>query len=230
VHHDAEYTRRHPDRAEGDYVEVRVTDVGTGMSPEVLSKIFEPFFTTKSVGRGTGLGLSVVHGIVTQNAGTIDVESRSGMGTTFRIAFPAVYEGASASARGPANARPLGTERLLLVEDDDSVRRIAARALRSANYHVLVANDGVEALQLLAGLGAPIDALITDVVMPRMGGAELADGVRAICPEARILFTSGYTNDALSRSGINHESVAFLQKPYAVEDLLEATRRLLDAG
>ena len=229
VRHDAEYARRHPERAEGDFVEVRVTDVGTGMAPEVLSKIFEPFFTTKSVGRGTGLGLSVVHGIVSQNAGTIDVESRIGVGTTFRVAFPAIYEGASASARGSANARTVGTERVLLVEDDDSVRRIAARALRSANYHVLVATDGVEALQLLAGLGAPIDALITDVVMPRMGGAELADGVRAICPEARILFTSGYTNDALSRSGINEESVAFLQKPYAVEDLLEATRRLLDA-
>ncbi|MCC6930918.1 MAG: PAS domain S-box protein [Gemmatimonadaceae bacterium] len=230
VRHDAEHVRHHPGRLEGDYVELRVSDVGTGMSPEIVSKIFEPFFTTKAVGRGTGLGLSVVHGIVTQNDGTIDVESTPGVGTTFRVAFPAVYEGTLERTRGPANMRAVGTERLLLVEDDDSVRRIAARALRSANYHVLVANDGVEALQLLAGLAAPIDALITDVVMPRMGGAELADGVRAICPQARILFTSGYTNDALSRSGITEESVAFLQKPYAVDDLLEATRRLLDGG
>lgn len=228
VSHDAEYAKRHAGSAEGEFVQLRVTDVGMGMSPEVLSRIFEPFFTTKSAGRGTGLGLSVVHGIVTQNGGTIDVESREGVGTTFRIAFPAVFEPVGSGERTAPRRGARGVERILLVEDDESVRRIAARALRDANYHVLLAADGVEALQLLADDAVGIDAIITDVVMPRMGGSELAEGVRAIFPNARILFTSGYTNDALSRNGIVEADVSFLQKPYAVDDLLAATRRLLD--
>lgn len=228
VAHDADYARRHPGTAHGEFVQLRVTDVGTGMSPEIVSRIFEPFFTTKAIGRGTGLGLSVVHGIVAQNGGTIDVESREGVGTTFRIAFPAVFEPVSGSERTAPRKGSRGSERILLVEDDESVRRIAARALRGANYQVLLAGDGVEALQLLADDPAGIDAIITDVVMPRMGGSELAEGVRAIFPNARILFTSGYTNDALSRSGIVEADVSFLQKPYAVDDLLDATRRLLD--
>jgi two-component system, cell cycle sensor histidine kinase and response regulator CckA len=228
VPHDAGYVRRHPDTPEGPFVELRVTDIGTGIAADVLPHIFEPFFTTKASGRGTGLGLSVVHGIVTQNGGTIDVESHVGVGTTFRIAFPAVFEGTSPGERGHPAGASRGGERILLVEDDESVRRVAARALRKANYDVLLANDGIEALQLIADDTLGISAIITDVVMPRMGGSDLAEGVRAIRPEARILFTSGYTSDALSRNGFVESGVSFLQKPYAVEELLVATRRLLD--
>jgi CheY-like chemotaxis protein len=212
------------------HIDLSVADDGPGIPPDIRERIFEPFFTTKASGRGTGLGLSVVHGIVTQNGGTIDVESRVGVGTTFRIAFPAVYEGTSPGERTTAGAGARGGERILLVEDDEAVRRVAARALRKANYDVLLASDGIEALQLISDDTLGVSAIITDVVMPRMGGGDLAEGVRAIFPEARILFTSGYTNDALSRNGFVESGVSFLQKPYAVEDLLVATRRLLDRG
>jgi two-component system, cell cycle sensor histidine kinase and response regulator CckA len=230
VTHDADYVRRHPDTPPGHFVQLRVSDAGTGMPAELLPRIFEPFFTTKASGRGTGLGLSVVHGIVTQNGGTIDVESRVGVGTTFRIGFPAVFEGTSPGERTTEGAGARGGERILLVEDDEAVRRVAARALRRANYDVLLASDGIEALQLISDDTLGVSAIITDVVMPRMGGGDLAEGVRAIFPEARILFTSGYTNDALSRNGFVESGVSFLQKPYAVEELLVATRRLLDRG
>lgn len=228
VTHDARYARHHPGAPDGAFVELLVSDVGTGMTPEVQARIFEPFFTTKSAGRGTGLGLSVVHGIVTQNGGTIDVESTPGRGTTFRIAFPAVYEDASPGERPDRAHVARGGERILLVEDDESVRRIAERALRRANYDVLVATDGVEALQIMADDTLGVSAIITDVVMPRMSGSDLAEGLRAMLPGARILFTSGYTNDALIRNGFVESGVTFLPKPYKVDELLAATRRLLD--
>jgi PAS domain S-box-containing protein len=228
VLHDAEYVRRHPHSTAGPFVELSVADTGTGIAPQVLAHLFEPFFTTKEVGRGTGLGLAVVHGIVTQNGGTIDVESREGVGTTFRIAFPAVQTRPADTESAPPLAHPSRHERILLVEDDDGVRRLALRALQSANYEVLSAADGVEALELLAKHGGTIDALVSDVVMPNMSGSDLAHGVKSICPSARILLTSGYTNDALSRNGVDQHELHFLQKPYSVASLLRAVRELFD--
>jgi CheY-like chemotaxis protein len=213
------------------YVTLRMTDTGVGMGPEVQARLFEPFFTTKSVGKGTGLGLSVVHGIVSQSGGLVDVESTPGAGTTFTLYFPKseAAGGESAVEMGPVRVRHRGTEELLVVEDEEPVRRLAVRTLRAAGYQVREAADGLKALELLNQPGQPpIDLLVTDLVMPNLSGRELAEEMAQRQPGIRVLYTSGYTDDAIVRHGILQAEVSFMSKPYVPLTLLRRVREVLD--
>jgi len=218
------------DLALAPYAKLRVTDTGTGMTPEVRERIFEPFFTTKPVGQGTGLGLSTVYGIVQQCSGRIECLTELGRGTTFNIYLPLTEtEEAPRPDRTDFGLRFGGRETILLVEDESEVRGLAARALRDFGYTVLCAPDGVEALELLGGREANVDLLVTDVVMPRMDGRELAQKVRLAYPGTKLLFVSGY--DGLSAAG-SAEALAgqaVLQKPFTAHRLAKRVRDVLDA-
>ena len=214
----------------GRYVEVSVSDTGAGMAPDVLSRIFEPFFTTKDAGHGTGLGLAVVYGIVTRSGGGIHVHSEVNTGTTFTMYVPAAntsVESAPAPVRSSAG-RLGGSETILIVEDEHSLRRMAVRILERQGYTVLQAGSGVEALTLLQRHGDAVDLVVTDVVMPGMDGRELTERIKERHPSVGILFTSGYTEDAVVRRGVETASLAFLQKPYAPVELTAKVRAVLD--
>ena len=213
----------------GPHVMVVVTDTGVGMSPDVMARIFEPFFTTKGVGNGTGLGLAMVFGIVRQSGGTIDVESEPGQGATFRIYLPTVADGVTRA--GDAELVSLrGSETLLLVEDDTGVRDLAVANLRAQGYSVLTAVDGRAAIDVVVAHAGPIHLLVTDVVMPRMSGPELATELQSAAPGLRVLFVSGYTDDDVVRQGVLQSEVAFLQKPYTPHILVAKVRAVLDDG
>jgi nitrogen-specific signal transduction histidine kinase/ActR/RegA family two-component response regulator len=225
---DSHSTQGRPDVTAGDYVVLAVTDTGHGMDAATAGRIFEPFYTTKERGAGTGLGLSTVYGIVKQSGGHIDVESERGIGTTFRLYFPQVAEEAEALSPKPPDDRPLmGSETVLLVEDEEAVRRLEREMLETYGYTVLVAGDGAEGLKLAQNHPHPIQLLLTDILMPKMGGVELAERLSKARPELKVLYTSGY-ND----SGGNLTSVAgarYLQKPYTMEELARTLRDLLDS-
>jgi len=214
----------------GGYVMLTITDTGIGMTPEVKARAFEPFFSTKGVGQGTGLGLATCYGIIKQSEGHISVYSEPARGTTFRIYLPQV-EQSTKTARLPAPAPnlPQGTETILLAEDDPSLLEMAANLLRRLGYTVLTAIDGVEALTLKnqRNIGH-IDLLLTDVVMPHMSGRELSDRIRAIYPHTKILFTSAYTESAITHQGILKEGVALLQKPFTPSALANKVREVLN--
>ncbi len=220
-----------PDIAPGHYVVLTVTDNGTGMSAETRQHIFEPFFTTKGES-GTGLGLSTVYGIVRQRQGGIDVWSRPGEGCRFRIYLPVAEPGPVpepvlpvAMATAPA---PSGERRILVVEDQDEVRGFATEVLRSSGYHVLEASSGAEASRHFGDDAAPLDLLVTDVVLRGMNGRELAERFTRAYPSASVLFTSGYPDDVTARNGVPRGSVAFLPKPYSPEALLARVGELLN--
>jgi PAS domain S-box-containing protein len=205
-----------------------VSDTGVGMPADVMARAFEPFFTSKSVGKGTGLGLAVVHGIVEQSGGRIDVESELGRGTTFSVYLPAsnlARPWAGDSAVLPARN---GHESILLVEDEATLRQLAARALRARGFKVLLAADGAEALRILEIHRKPIDLLVTDVVMPNMDGRELADRLRARMPDLKVLFLSGYMDDALLRRGVFEANETLLQKPFTPHSLAQRVCEVLD--
>lgn len=209
------------------WVALSVTDSGIGMSAETLAHAFEPFFTTKERGRGTGLGLSTCHGIVTHAGGRISISSVVGKGTTVRALFPRVaVSGATLSSSSPAT-EPHGTERILLVEDDLAVRKVTARMLGARGYRVLEAHDATAALHQLH-LVRPIDLLITDVVLPGVSGRELADIVRSTWPEIKVLFVTGYTDDVVLKGKLMSDNVALLQKPFTAEALGRRVREVLD--
>jgi two-component system, cell cycle sensor histidine kinase and response regulator CckA len=212
----------------GPYVLLSIADSGTGMSPEVKARMFEPFFTTKGVGKGTGLGLAVVYGIIKQSGGLIEVDSQPNVGTTFKFYLPATNEPASLPERPPAVKSLRGSETILLAEDDPHLRTLSALALQDFGYRLLQAADGQDALRLLQDHPEPIDLLATDIVMPHLGGRELADILRARFPKMKILFMSGYTNDAVVRHGIEYADFAFLQKPYTPNVLRLKIRQVLD--
>jgi two-component system, cell cycle sensor histidine kinase and response regulator CckA len=212
----------------GPYAVLEVSDTGSGMPDEVRRRVFEPFFTTKEAGRGTGLGLSVVHGIVLQSEGHIDLESTLGHGTTFRIFLPHIQERA-AGFEPPSlltNAAP-GTGTVLVVEDEAALRALSSRILRQSGYVVLEAGDGEQALRIAAEHPGTIDLLVTDVVMPVMGGRNLAERLCDLRPGIKVLYVSGYTDDAIVRHGVAQDQVAFLQKPFTPQALSEQTRQLL---
>jgi two-component system cell cycle sensor histidine kinase/response regulator CckA len=211
----------------GRYAMLAVTDTGCGMSPEVQSRVFEPFFTTKPAGQGTGMGLAVTHGIVQQAGGLIDLQSTPGVGTTFAIYLPCVTDDACAAAPARAAIVRRGDETVLLVEDADDVRRSTARVLEAQGYQVLQASRGVDGLALLER-HAGVKLLITDVVMPAMDGRQLAEAAARIAPALRVLYTSGYTDDAVVRHGVERNQVAFLQKPFPADALVRKVREVLD--
>ena len=228
-----EYVARRPGVAirPGRYVVLAVSDTGHGMDPVTLSHAFEPFFTTKGVGHGTGLGLSTVYGIVKQSEGYVWAYSEPGRGSTFKIYLPAVEREAAASDQpaGPA-ATPGRGEAVLVVEDDDGVRWMTRRVLADAGFRVLEARDGRSALELLAGDGAGIRLVLTDVVMPGMGGRELAERIAALWPDLPVLFTSGYTDGEIVRRGLLEPGAAFVQKPFGPDAIVRIVREGLDSA
>jgi PAS domain S-box-containing protein len=212
----------------GPHVRVTVSDTGSGMGPDVLAHLFEPFYTTKPVGKGTGLGLATVYGIVKQSGGYIWVESTPGEGTSFMIHFPRVSPEAGTVVAAATNARAVsGTETILLVEDQREVRGVVRQALQRHGYHVLEAVDGDAALALLRAGAGPIHLLLTDVVMPHMSGRELVDKITQHDRSIRVLYTSGYTDDAIVRHGALDPGIAFIQKPFTPEQLLTRVRDVL---
>jgi CheY-like chemotaxis protein len=216
----------------GRYTAIIVTDTGTGMDEEVKSHLFEPFFTTKGRDKGTGLGLATCHGIIKQSGGYIHVYTEPGHGTAFKIYLP-VVEGNAEDVRRTTEAAAIhtGSETVLLVEDEDPVREFAVRSLRDAGYAVLEARNGTDALRLLQEQGSrKIDIMVTDVIMPQMGGKELADRLCQLRPATRILFVSGYTGDALDNSGVLQTGAAFLEKPFSAARLTQKIREVLANG
>ncbi len=216
--------------APGAYLRIVVSDTGEGMPAEIRGRVFEPFFTTKGIGRGTGLGLSVVHGIVKQSGGHIDIYSEEGVGTTFKIYLPSIATVSTPSLVPETTGGPTRSGTILLVEDDAGVRRAARRMLEAEGYVVVLASDGRHALDVYDQLGSPVDLLLTDVVMPEMGGMPLAQALVARQPGLPVLFTSGYTDDAIVRHGILEPSSSFLQKPYSRGALLAKVNEMLRPG
>jgi two-component system, cell cycle sensor histidine kinase and response regulator CckA len=224
---DEAYARRHSDSAPGNYVLLTIADTGIGMSAEVQSHLFEPFFTTKELGKGTGLGLAMVYGAVSQNNGRIEVYSEPGQGTSFKIYLPAAQPQTIVPKSAPAQALPRGTQTIILVEDDVSVRTLAMRLLDEQGYRVLAFGDGPAALRMVATLSEPVDLLVTDVILPQMNGRVLAEQIRLLCPQIRVLFTSGYTANVIVNQGILQEGVEFLAKPYSITTLAQRVREVL---
>ena len=214
----------------GSYVLLSVTDTGCGMSEEVRAHLFEPFFTTKGVGKGTGLGLATAFGIIKQAGGYIRVETSVGHGATFTILLPALLEGLAVGSTGARFDAPLGTETVLLVEDQRDVMRLARLALERHGYTVLTAQSGASAVELSDSYAGTIHLLVTDVVMPDLGGRYVADVLRRSRPEIKILFMSGYTNDAVVRHGVSNQVHDFLQKPFTPSILARKVRVVLDAA
>jgi signal transduction histidine kinase len=214
----------------GEYVMLSVSDTGTGMTDEVKKHLFDAFFTTKSPGKGTGLGLATCQTIVQQSGGHIDVYSEVGSGTSFKIYFPCVAQALNAAVKAvPAGPVPRGTETLLVVEDEPSVRHLACGVLKALGYEVLSATNGQDGLQVAREhKGAPIRLVITDVIMPLMNGKVMAEWLKTTYPDLKILFTSGYTDDAIAHHGVLEAGVEFLNKPYAPATLARKVRALLD--
>ncbi|MBS1795085.1 MAG: PAS domain S-box protein [Acidobacteria bacterium] len=223
------YANHHINVKPGDYVMLAVSDTGIGMDEETRQQIFEPFFTTKEMGKGTGLGLSTVYGIVKQSGGNIWVYSEPGKGTTFKIYLPRVAAPPkpAENAAGKANLQR-GSETILLVEDEETVRRLSREVLELCGYKVIEAENGIAALNLCEVYKGKIDLLMTDVVMPQMGGRELAETMSQIYPQIRVLFTSGYTDDAIFRHGIIDIGTNFIQKPFTFDALARKVRELFD--
>jgi hypothetical protein len=207
----------------GRYVRLAVSDTGDGMTDDVRARVFEPFFTTKPQGQGSGLGLATAYGIVEQAKGQMRVESAPGKGSSFSVVLP-VFDVSDASPPLVPGERPRGTETVLLAEDEDAVRRLVKRALELHGYSVLSARSGEEADSLERSHLGPIHLLLTDVVMPGMGGRELADLIKSRRPQLKILYMSGYTNDEVVRHGISLARDAFLQKPFMPSDLIAMVR------
>jgi two-component system cell cycle sensor histidine kinase/response regulator CckA len=230
AHLDENYARTHPGALAGDYVMFSVSDTGTGMTEQVKARLFEAFFTTKPKGKGTGLGLATCQTIVQQSGGQIDVHSELGKGTTFKIYFPLVDLPldvvVKASQTGPL---PHGTETLLVVEDEPSVRHLARRVLEDQGYDVLSAANGQEALHVARDhKGSPIRLVLTDVIMPLMGGKVMAEWLKTANSDLKILFTSGYTDDAINHHGVLETGVEFLAKPYTAATMVLKVREMLD--
>jgi len=227
---DETYASTHLSVQTGSYVMLAVSDTGFGIDPETQKHIFEPFFTTKEQGKGTGLGLSTVYGIVKQSGGHIWLYSEPAQGTVFKIYLPV-----AANTQTEANATlvpadlPRGTETILIVEDEPQIRKLAFDCLAYCGYDVISSGNGTEALELLGRLKRPVDLVLTDVVMPKLSGRELSERILAIQPSAKVLFMSGYTNDAVVNHGILDGASSFIQKPFTLESLVRRVRQVLDS-
>ncbi|MBW2734194.1 MAG: PAS domain S-box protein [Deltaproteobacteria bacterium] len=224
-----EYAKKHPDTAVGSYVMLAVTDTGAGMSEEVRRQIFDPFYTTKEMGQGTGLGLATVYGIVKQSRGNIWVYSELGEGTVFKVYLPRI-EAEKTKALNKVDTGDLrGHETILVVEDEDAVRELAERILSSAGYEVLTAANGGEALLQCEQHGSEMDLVLTDVVMPKMSGKELANRLSEVCPALKVLYMSGYTENTIIQHGVLDEGTHFIAKPFNSPELLEKIRVVLES-
>jgi PAS domain S-box-containing protein len=223
---------RHPgtEITPGRYVKMTISDTGHGMDPETLARIFEPFFTTKGIGEGTGLGLSTVYGTVKQSGGFVWAYSEPGHGSAFTVYLPEAADPALPvrPSSGSVEGTRRGSEFILIVEDEDMVRDLTRRVLEGEGYRCLTAGNGPEALRLVQTNNHPLNLMITDIVMPGMGGRDLARAVRDKYPDARVLFTSGFTDDDVVRRGLMDVGQPFLQKPWSIEELLRRVRNLLD--
>jgi len=228
---DETYARAHVGTAAGEYVMLSVSDTGTGMTDEVKKHLFEAFFTTKPKGKGTGLGLSTCWAIAQQSGGHISFYSEVGKGTTFKIYFPRVEQPQDAAARPVmAGSFPRGTETVLVVEDELALRELARTVLENRGYQVLSASNGQDALRVVREhQGTAIRLVITDVIMPLMDGKVMAECLKTSHPDLKILFTSGYTHDAIAHHGVLEVGIEFLPKPYSLASLSNKVRELLDA-
>jgi len=226
---DAAYAAQHPGTQPGRHVMLAVSDTGVGMEPSTMAHMFEPFFTTKKRGEGTGLGLATVYGIVNQSGGSIWVHSEPDKGSTFKIYFPVAHESAVAPSAAAAPISTRGTETILLAEDQDEVRAVARTILARNGYTVLEAANPYDALRIARDHRLPIDLLFTDIVMPGMNGRELAQQVQGLRRGIKVLYSSGYTDDTIVRTGVLERDIAFIQKPYAPDALLHKVRDVLDA-
>jgi CheY-like chemotaxis protein len=225
---DATYARQKVDLAPGPYEVLSISDTGVGMDAATVARVFEPFFTTKAVGKGTGLGLATAYGIVKQSGGHITVSSEPGSGTTFRIYLPRTETSESAPVAVEEAAARRGTEVVLLAEDDDNLRALTRDILASEGYTVLESQDVEDALRIAEGQDGTIHLLLTDVVMPRMSGRVLAEAVRRFRPDVRVLYMSGYTDDAIVHHGVLDAGTALLQKPFTPAALARKVREVLD--
>jgi PAS domain S-box-containing protein len=230
VEFDHAYVRQHLGTSTGSYVMVAVSDTGVGMDGATLSQIFEPFFTTKEEGKGTGLGLSTVYGIVRQAGGHALAYSEPGRGTTMRVYFPRVEQGVTVgTSSAPMKEIPRGTETILLVEDEAALRELARAILQESGYTVFDAGGVEQAMQIAREAGIRVDLVLTDVVMPRIGGRELAERLKALRPDLKILFMSGYAGDIISQHGVGEKGDGvLLQKPFSRRTLLTKIREVLD--
>jgi two-component system, cell cycle sensor histidine kinase and response regulator CckA len=228
VHLDETYARTHMGMQPGDFVMIALSDTGQGMNAETRRHIFEPFFTTKEQGKGTGLGLATVYGMVKQAGGDIWVYSEPGKGTTFKLYFPRVADPVSELAEDASDGEHVGAGTILVVEDEESVRDLTARILRQAGYTVLTAASGEEAMELSKRRPEGIDLLLTDVVMPRMSGKELAESLLKTRPGMKVLYASGYTENTVVHHGVLDAGVAFLPKPFSREILAKKVRDVLE--
>jgi len=224
----SDYAATHPDVTPGPHVVLAVSDSGTGIASHDLAQIFEPFFTTKGQGKGTGLGLAMVYGVVKQNGGHITVYSELGHGTTFKIFLPLAAGELAPQPTSAAVSEGGGVETILLAEDEEVVRAIAMKTLVRAGYRVLEARTGVEALEVARAHGGPIHLLLTDVVMPKMGGKQLAQELALERPTMSVLFVSGYTDNTVVQHGVLDQGVAFLQKPFTPSILVDRVRMVLE--
>jgi CheY-like chemotaxis protein len=226
---DEAYARAHAAVTPGRYVMIAISDTGAGMAPEIRDRVFEPFFTTKEKGKGTGLGLSTVYGIVKQSSGNIWVYSEPGKGTTLKIYLPRVDEPAEElEEKVEGEEFPRGSETILIVEDDEAVRNLAVRILKGQGFTVLDGSYGDEALNVCRKHKGSIHLLVTDVVMPGMSGRELAKRLESFHPEMKVLYMSGYTENAIVHHGILIEGINYIQKPFTVEGLVRKVRETLD--
>ena len=224
---DETYAKTHPGVVPGEFVMIAVSDTGHGMDAETRRRIFEPFFTTKEIGKGTGLGLATVYGIVKQAGGDIWVYSEQGKGTTFKLYFPKVTEAAAETASGAPGAQPTGNETILLVEDEIAVRELTAKVLQRLGYTALVAADGEQAIEIARSFAGPISLLLTDVVMPNMSGRQVADALAGTRPGLKVLYLSGYTDNTVVHHGVLESGVNFLPKPFTREVLAKKIRETL---
>ncbi|MBN1103096.1 MAG: response regulator, partial [Deltaproteobacteria bacterium] len=225
---DEAYAQNHVSVVPGCYVMLAVSDTGAGMTREVQAHLFEPFFTTKERGKGTGLGLSTVYGIVKQSKGNIWVYSEEGKGTTFKIYLPRVEGPGSVTEKPEKEEESLqGSETILVVEDDETVRNLALNALKRYGYTVLCARDGEEALRMCRERTEQIQLMLSDVVMPGMSGKDLAEEIKGLRPGLKVLFMSGYTDNSIVRHGVLENGIAFLQKPFTPEALARKVRKAL---
>ena len=230
VHLDSAYFRNHGvEDTPGAYVMLAVTDNGTGMDEKIRDRIFEPFFTTKEIDKGTGLGLSMIYGIMKQNNGYIWAYSEPGKGTTFKVYLPkAGTDIISDTEEQVADGLLQGSETILVVEDDKTLLKMTQKMLEKFGYQILTAQNGIEAVEIFRGHDGPIHLILTDVVMPKMGGLDLTEKIQSEKPEVKVIYMSGYTDRAISDNGLLHKGVEFIEKPFAPKNLALKVREVLD--